>query len=125
MKFTLSGYIPQNVLSNVLRVYEHVAEVSFITSDCGIREFQNGVMSSAFRLSLTSFVPTASTKSREKGRASARIDSRFMMTTFRIGEVRCARGGCERSAAGADICLVTRSMKSWFQCGGGIFPLTR
>lgn len=88
MKLTLRGYIPQNVLNKVLRVYELVAEVSFITRDRDIREFQKGEISFAVRFSSTSFVPTASTNSTERGRTSARIDSRLMMTTFLIGEVR-------------------------------------
>src|SRR5271169_3264323 len=112
MKFTLRGYIPQKVLNRLLRVYELVAEASFITRDRDAREFQKGEMSSAVRFSSTSFVPTASTNSRDNGNTSARIDSRLMMTTFLIGEVRYAREGWERSAAGAEVCSATKSMKS-------------
>jgi len=88
-------------------VYELVAEVSLIMRESDIKDVQNGVRSSAVRFSFTSFVPTDRTRSWEKGKASARTDSRLIITTLRIGCFRNARGGLARSTGGAEICWAT------------------
>ena len=104
MKLTLRGYIPQNDVKRDFSVYELVDEVSSITNASSINEFQKGVISSEVRFLSTSSESIDSRSFLEKGSASARIDSSSTMTMLRIGVWRDARGGCDRSTGGAEIC---------------------